>query len=228
MSTFAFTAPTISAEDERQERERLSAEVLKRYQEEVYGTEKQVVEEASTIRNGLLLLQEALEEIPPSEKRVYLEALERIPHLVQRESPGIAFLRYANYDAWVAARTLVGYWSARRDIFGDERAFQPMTLDGAMQPDVQFLEKAIVLILEDDAHGRAVFYLDRMRCTKEIVPRDSVVRCTWYASQTLIEEERYQKRGVVGIANYRVRLESSCFTCVCILSLSFLLHLPGI
>lgn len=78
-----------------------------------------------------------------------------------------------------------------------------MTIAGAMAPEVEYLEKAFVLKLPDDSHGRAVFYMDRIRTTKEVAPRDSVVRCMWYVAQTMVEEVRYQKRGMVGISNYR-------------------------
>jgi hypothetical protein len=35
-----------------------------------------------------------------------------------------------------------------------------MTIDGAMQDDVDVLQKGIINILPDDEHGRAVLFMD--------------------------------------------------------------------
>lgn len=125
MSAFTFTAPIITPDDERRERAALPPDILQRYEQEIFGTDKEVHETQNMVQNGLLLIQGALDGIPLDEKQAYVEALERVPQLVERESPRIAFLRATHYDAWAGARRLVDYWTYRKKIFGEDRAFFP-------------------------------------------------------------------------------------------------------
>lgn len=203
MSAFTFTAPILNDEDDRAERAAMSEEEKERYRAEIYGTNPDLVETEMVLRNGLQLMQRALKDIPLDEKVDYQLALEQVPGLVTSESPPLAFLRVTDFDAWAAAQRLVLYWSTRRKVFGTERFLLPITLDGAMVEDVQYLEKGIIMILPDDAHRRAVLFVDRMRCTKGVVPRDSAIRCLWYAMQAIAKQEHYQRRGYVGLMNYR-------------------------
>ena len=47
----------------------------------------------------------------------------------------LAFLRCESFRPKDAAARLCGYWNRRIEIFGDERAFCPMTLGGALIDD---------------------------------------------------------------------------------------------
>jgi hypothetical protein len=156
------------------------------------------------LENGVVLLRQALQDIPDTEKAAYLEALEIAPLLVERESNPVAFLRCEKYDAWAAARRLVEYWDVRKKTFGAERAFLPMTQAGAMAEDMEYVEKALFVMLPDDDHDRAVFHWDRIRSTRSVAPRDSVIRCLFYLMQALCEREIAQRRGFVSIINLRV------------------------
>jgi len=53
-------------------------------------------------------------------------------------------------------------------------ALLPMTQAGAMAEDIEYLQKALVVFLPEDNHGRAVFGLDRIRCIASIAPRNSM------------------------------------------------------
>lgn len=203
MSAFTFTAPIHTDDDERTEHASLTEEERDRYRAEVYGTDSHLAETEDMIRNGLELLQRALDDMPSELKQDYQEAVEQVPDLVRAESPAIEFLRVTRYDAWEAARRLVEYWSTRKQVFGPDRSLTPMTLEGAMAEDVKYLEKAVLYVLEDDQHERPVVFYDRMRCTKDVIPRDSAVRCFWYVLQTLVEKSSHQVRGYVVIVNYR-------------------------
>jgi hypothetical protein len=156
------------------------------------------------LQNGTQLLRESLLAIPDEEKAAYLEALEIAPLLVERESDPVAFLRCENYDAGAAARRLVLYWDIRKKTFGAERAFLPMTQSRAMAEDMEYLEKALIVMLPDDEHERAVFHWDRVRCIRSVAPRDSVVRCFFYMTQVLCERKNAQRRGYVQTINFRV------------------------
>jgi hypothetical protein len=203
MSAFTFSAPTITPEDELEEREALTEEERNIIHEDLHGSsEQEVTETDELLKNGIRLLHEALKAIPAEEKIAYLEALERAPQLVERESKGILFLRFERYDAWAAAYRLVAYWDLRKKCFGQERAFLPMTQSAAMAEDTEVLRKGIATISPNDKHGRPVFHWDRIRATGP--HRDSVRRCLFYVLQALMEQDNAQRRGCVSVINLKV------------------------
>lgn len=125
--------------------------------------------------------------------------------VVPLESPVEVFLRHADCDPWAAARQMGLYWKTRKQVFGPERAFLPMTLDGAMADDVQHMRKGFLCAVEDDAHGRPVLYYNRIRATREIVPREAACRCWFYMLHVLSLKEETQRSGLVVLQNYQVR-----------------------
>jgi hypothetical protein len=76
MSAFPFTAPVVTEEDEKTERELLTDDERRIIHCEVYGGEKLIAETDEMLANGITMLYEALKEIPDAEKVAYLEALE--------------------------------------------------------------------------------------------------------------------------------------------------------
>jgi hypothetical protein len=128
-------------------------------------------------------------------------SVERVPHLVERESNSIALLRCQTFDAWAAASRLVAYWKLRKSTFGADRAFLPMTLHGAMAEDLDAFRTGVFQILPNDEKGRAVLFFDRIRAVRSIISRDALIRCFFYVTQVLFETENVQKRGYVWIVN---------------------------
>jgi hypothetical protein len=78
-----------------------------------------------------------------------------------------------------AARRLIGYWRYRKSCFGADKAFLPMTIDGAMQDDVDVLQKGIIHTLPDDEHGRAVLFLDRTKMCEPHATTEQIVSVLW-------------------------------------------------
>ncbi len=76
------------------------------------------VETRTIQREGRLKLSEALKTIHDKEKTAYLEAVRRVPNLVENESNPIRFLRCDRYDPWAAARRLTTYWKLRLEGWG--------------------------------------------------------------------------------------------------------------
>jgi hypothetical protein len=204
MSAFTSSAPLVTTEDEIIEREKLTGDERQIIEDEVYGTEDIMPETETMLRKGTALMAQALQAIPDIDKQAYLEALERTPKLVQRESDPASFLRCEKYDYWAAAHRLVKYWNVRKMVFGPERAFLPMTQAGAMLEDMEYLRKGLYLILADDEFGRSVVYWDRIRSTSTVIPRDSLSRCNFYLLQALSERASAQKKGFIMIINFRV------------------------
>jgi hypothetical protein len=218
MSAFTASAPMVTKQDEIIEREALTDDERQIICDEVYGTEIIMPETETMLTEGTALMAQALQGIPDTEKLAYLEALERAPELVKRESDPVAFLRCEKYDCWAAAHRLVKYWNVRKMVFGPERAFLPMTQAGAMLEDIEYLQKGLYLILADDKFGRSVVYWDRIRSTNDVIPRDSLSRCNFYVLQAAYERASTQRKGFIMIINFRVssvsctlRLSKSAF-----------------
>ena len=101
MPAISFTAPEISEEEERKERAALTNEERQRLQDDLYGTGG-VFETEEMRQSAAGRLQQAMMLMPVEQKCDYLEALERVPELVVKESPALAFMRCENYDATVS------------------------------------------------------------------------------------------------------------------------------
>ena len=104
MSTFSFSAPVITTEQEKVERDNLSSEELSAVDADVHGRKVPgAFEENETLRQtGPSLFAEALEALPEDvNKREYLEALEQCPEIVEQEMDPIVFLRSQDFDAHV-------------------------------------------------------------------------------------------------------------------------------
>ena len=207
MSAFTFTAPIVTPEEEIAEREALSTEERRQIHADLHGehvASDHTETDEHPFSNVLHKLQSTLATIPDSDKRVLLDALKRVPELVQSESNPMLFLRDAHCNLHEVALRMSYYWEARMKIFGVERCFLPMTLDGAMAGDVDTLGKGIIFETFDDDHGRSVIFMDRIRCTKEVGDRETIARCIWYATHALCQSEAVQHRGSVWLINYRV------------------------
>jgi hypothetical protein len=68
---------------------------------------------------------------------------------------------------------LVEYWKQRKAVFGKTKAFESMTLNGAISEDWETLEKGFMMILPSNTAGQAVLFFDG--APSENLPRDSVV-----------------------------------------------------
>jgi hypothetical protein len=109
-------------------------------------------------REARSLFHDAMASIPQEDKGAYLEAVGRVPHLVEVESNPDRYLDFLGYDPWKAALRVAEYWKARVDLFGD-RAFLPLTIsgEGALAPeDVRVLETGSFMVLPNNKEGRAV------------------------------------------------------------------------
>ena len=90
-------------------------------------------------------------------------------------------------------------------MFGPKRALLSMTTEGAMQGDETLLSLTLALVMEPDAAGRTVVFLDRIRAVPEVAPRDALLRVVFFVMHQAALQEATQKRGFVLLANMRVR-----------------------
>jgi len=148
-------------------------------------------------------LEEALQLIPDQEKAAYLEAVEKVPQLVQLESDPLRFLRREDYNAWAASRRLVTYWETRKTIFGD-KAFLPMsqTEEGALsKEDLDVLNTGALVLLPNDNKGRSVIFFDRSKLRPDMYrATEPRLRCAFYLLSIAAEQESAQTEGIVALA----------------------------
>ena len=177
MMAFSYTAPQVSSEEEWLERKALTEIERQQIHCDLYGeTMDGDIHETESVRlSAEENMRYALAEIPAEKKEAYLEAMKRVPQLVERESNALAFLRREKYDGILAAQRLVEYWKFRKMLFG-EKAFLPMTIDGAMRDDLETVKVGFLSVLPDDKGGRPVLYYDRVRHYKSRITRDIEVR----------------------------------------------------
>jgi hypothetical protein len=103
MPVFSFTAPHITPEEERQERECLSPENRQELLNDLYGIGPEIHETDAMIAMKLHELGQAVDAVPVCQKKDFLDARARAPHLVETEANPLKFLRCEKYDAVVSS-----------------------------------------------------------------------------------------------------------------------------
>jgi len=168
---FSYTAPTFSQADREREYADLTVEQKEDILDDAYGRNSEevaVFNEREITQQELDAFEDALENLPPSEK---LEAVAAktvmCPELVQSETNPSLFLRREQYDPEKAAKRFAAYWKFRVDLFGNEKAFLPIILceGGAFDGDEETLQMmrespTYRYILPNDSHGRSVVFLE--------------------------------------------------------------------
>jgi len=152
---------------------------------------------------GLEELQFAIAHLPPDSKAAYLEAMERAPELIDRESDPAYFLDREDQDPWAAASRLVAYWERRKELFAD-RAFLPldvMDATGALSfNDLEVMATGVLVELPQDALGRDVFCFDRSRFIGSSAALQlSLLRSLFYWCYLTMANEEARTTGVVAV-----------------------------
>jgi hypothetical protein len=103
MPVFSFTAPHLTPEEEKAERDSLTPETRQEVQNDMFGLEIEdgTEETDKLVAIKLKELEQAIEKTPASCKADYLDAQERAPHLVKTEASPLKFLRCEHYNAAV-------------------------------------------------------------------------------------------------------------------------------
>jgi CRAL/TRIO domain len=104
----------------------------------------------------------------------------------------------------LAAKRYAKYWSKRVELFGEEKAFLPLTLSGALKDDTVALQAGFSFITGTDSTGRAVFVDIPAKLGACTEPRESKARVFWYLiHEALTKYEDAQKRGVLFVTSPR-------------------------
>ncbi|KAL3905494.1 MAG: hypothetical protein SGILL_009656 [Bacillariaceae sp.] len=214
MSILSITAPQFTPEDERLEQEELTPEETEAAKIDLLG--EALLDESTRssldasvrtdeeVANILQEFHEGLAALEPEEKAAFLEAMEKVPRLVDLESPPLDFVTAENYNTWAAAERAVNYWELRAWLFG-ERAWLPMTSTGngcLSKEDCALLETGFCSILDEnaDASGRGVLCFE-VPPRKLPVHRMSIVRVIFYLMSVAHERRSVRKKGLVVVAD---------------------------
>jgi len=159
------------------------------------------IDETEELRSTKLSeLAVALDKLPLENKVSYVEAQSKCPHLLDSDFH-LLFLRCERWNVELAVTRVTKYWDERVALFGPTKAFEPLTVAGALRDDHQAASLGIFNILPGcDADGRSVVWVDASafpdKNSKEVT-RESMCRFMWYAFHAALENENAQKHGVV-------------------------------
>jgi len=105
----------------------------------------------------------------------------------------------------LAAARLVKYWSKRLDLFGEDRAFKPLTLSSiyANEDEVALKRGFLNLLPDTDESGRGLLFADPSKLDPTKYEREMMVRVLWYILHAALENESTQQKGIIIMAHPR-------------------------
>jgi hypothetical protein len=134
--------------------------------------------EAMDIQNAKQMLEVEIMHLDPADKAAYLEAKEKAPDLIEKESNPVLYLQFDQVDARKAAKRLAHYWKLRKEIF-QERAFLPLnqTGKGALsEEDIEIAKSGVLTLLPNGS-----LYIDCSRWSESMFENPLArVRCYFY------------------------------------------------
>jgi len=155
-------------------------------------------EETPTLVNEKLTkFNEVLDSIDTKKKIKCMMAHEKSPDLCGDDFK-LAFLRCEVFEVKPAVDRWIKYWEIRVSIFGEEKAFLPMTLEGAMEGQEKAIACSYVTVAAGatDPDGRAIVFMDFQQ-EKSDLSDDDLFMAAWYQWHVSVSTELAQKRGVV-------------------------------
>ena len=158
---------------------------------------------SKTLEDKLHEFDAVVDSISPNNKKAYLRAMKKCPHLVQIESKPLLFLRLHDFHVWNAVQTFLGYWEARLNVFGEERAFLPLNLTGKgalTEDDIQALNACHTALIPEHASGAPV-----IMCCPHNAPetsQDSIARTFFYIRNVAAMNPLAQAQGYFGLIRY--------------------------
>mmetsp|Transcript_11895 Transcript_11895/g.22206 ORF Transcript_11895/g.22206 Transcript_11895/m.22206 type:complete len:333 (-) Transcript_11895:217-1215(-) len=189
----------------------------------IYGQQPPKEETPEFLSSSFAELDRELDNLPEEKKAGWLKAKEKCPELVG-EGHRLMFLRCEVFRADDAAIRITKYWNKRIELFGENLAFKPLTMEanGALPKNYandSSLSNEDKTIIETtfngmshafirptntfDSAGRALIFVDPSRLSKYKhveEERRGVIRSTWYFFHSMLENnESAQKLGIVVI-----------------------------
>ena len=111
------------------------------------------------------------------------------------------FSSIITYRIQLAVKRYITYWEKRVELFGPEKAFQPLTQNAALKDDAAALHNGFLrLVGTKGIGGRHILFCDSGLQDLSL-SRDSAMRAFWYLFHIVLEDEDTQKRGIVFICD---------------------------
>lgn len=141
-----------------------------------------------------------IEKIPSDQRQNAILAEDKCPDIVNT-SFKLMFLRCEVFNADLAAKRYVKYWNKRVEIFGLDRAFQPLTVEHMTKEDIIAGEAGFANVIMQDKDNRAILFVDPSKHTRNNYQTENMIHMVWYKLHTILEESEYtQKRGIILMA----------------------------
>lgn len=129
---------------------------------------------------------------------------QKLAPAVYTDSHKLKFLRADVFRVPDAASRLCNYWEMRVNLFGEDRAFQPLDISTASPDDRKALSYGYVRIMpKRDRDGRAIVLFDSSRQDKTQYPRESMTRAVWLMMHEGLRDSMVQKKGIVLLGNFK-------------------------
>lgn len=167
--------------------------------EEIHGiSAEQKDPEERELDKIFVAMQERISTIRKPARAAYEKALFLRPDYVQNRKFRLSFLRAEDFDPHKAAQRFVKHFEFKRELFGDGKLVEDVTLQDLTPADLECLMSGSTQILpQKDSVGRTVIVVNqnyyRYRHWKE------QLRVTWYIIQVALEDEVSQTRGLVDV-----------------------------
>ena len=182
--------------------------------------EDEIGPELEQMKQSLKEFYEILASIPDAEKAAYLQALDRCPELIERESNPILFLRYKHFKVWDAVQTFVQFWQNRLVLFR-ESAFLPINFTGRgaiSEHDLQYMESGEYIFIPDDIHGNpTILIAPRKSCDDMQEYFNSIVKISFSIRLACAHRQTKEGYNVVYIVS-RTRTVHCIVLCVLLLT----------
>jgi hypothetical protein len=177
MKSFSASAPRITPDQLNAEIASLPQGEQERHERVLYGKERPVDETEELRVASTVQLRHAMERLPMPQKQNYLVALERCREHADDQAFLLKFLRCEEFDVQKAAERMGCYWDKKVELFGQERAFRPLTLAEFDDEDSEALRLGGTryLPIKDEA-GRGLILVDKSRFDLRASHRKSMVR----------------------------------------------------
>jgi len=141
--------------------------------------QKHLDENEQLIADGLACFEEELQRLPPKERQYVDQALEHAPTLATDDKFRLTFLRTEVFKADLAAKRFAKFWETRIDLFGPEKAFEPITQQHTLKDDMATLRKGYIRTVPGQER---VLVIDPAR-TLENYDIESIARSTRYVME---------------------------------------------
>jgi hypothetical protein len=173
----------------------MSSEATEGQTPDIYG-QLHPVETPELIARKRNEFDQEIQKIPDANKKNLVQAQQTCPQLVIDLQ--LLFLRSEVFNADLAAARFANYWDKRVQVFGTQKAFQPLTLNAALCDDMVALKIGLLRLTgAKDPKGRVILFIDPSRQDRTKYTRDSMVRAVWYMIHSALEEVSAQQYGVV-------------------------------